>query len=135
VSSSLSTTTAPDSPTRKRQLAAFGLWSVTIVLAGMFLFAGGSKLAGVAAMVELFDAVGVGQWLRYLTGGIEVLSAVAILVPPLSAFGAAALAVTMVGAIATHLFIIGGSPGVPLLLLSGALVVVWARRNQLSRVF
>jgi uncharacterized membrane protein YphA (DoxX/SURF4 family) len=101
----------------------------------MFLFAGGSKLAGVAAMVELFDAVGVGQWLRYLTGGIEVLSAVAILVPPLSAFGAAALAVTMVGAIATHLFIIGGSPGVPLLLLSGALVVVWARRNQLSRVF
>jgi len=34
----------------------------------MFLMAGGSKLAGVPAMVSLFDQVGVGQWFRYVTG-------------------------------------------------------------------
>ena len=105
-----------------------------VVLAGMFLLAGGSKLAGAAAMVALFDGVGVGQWFRYVTGGIEVVSAVALLVPSLAAFGAVALVPTMIGAIATHLFIIGGSPAVPVLLLVGSLVIAWARRDQLSRV-
>lgn len=65
----------------------------------MFLLAGGSKLAGVPAMVALFDAVGVGQWFRYVTGLIEVSSAVALLVPSLAPFGALALVVTMIGAI------------------------------------
>ena len=120
-------------PVHRNRLALIGLWGVQVVLAGMFLLAGGSKLAGAAAMVALFDAVGVGQWLRYLTGGIEVVSAVALLVPSLAPFGAVALVATMVGAIATHLFIIGGSPGVPVLLLLGSLVIVWARRDQLSR--
>jgi hypothetical protein len=99
----------------------------------MFLLAGGSKLAGAAPMVALFDAVGVGQWLRYATGGIEVVSAVALLVPSLAAFGAVALVPTMIGAVATHLFIIGGSPAVPGLLLFGLLVIAWARRGEITQ--
>jgi putative oxidoreductase len=110
------------------------LWTVQVVLAGMFLFAGGSKLAGVSAMVALFDAVGVGQWLRYATGLIEVSSAVALLVPSLAPFGALALVATMIGAIAAHLFVIGGSPAAPIVLLLGSLAVTWARRDQLAAV-
>jgi putative oxidoreductase len=121
-------------PAHRSRLASIALWGVQLVLAGMFLLAGGSKLAGAAAMVALFDAVGVGQWFRYVTGGIEVVSAVALLVPSLAAFGAVALVATMIGAIATHLFVIGGSPAVPVLLLVGSLVIAWARRDQLSRV-
>ena len=109
------------------------LWAVQLVLAGMFLLAGGSKLAGAAAMVALFDAIGVGQWFRYVTGCIEVVSAIALLVPSFAPFGAIALVATMVGAVATHLFIVGGSPAVPVVLLLGSLVVAWARRDQLSR--
>jgi putative oxidoreductase len=133
MSNSPSTAAAHTLPVQRSRLAVISIWGVQVVLAGMFLLAGSSKLAGAAAMVELFDAVGVGQWFRYLTGGIEVVSAVALLVPSLAAFGAVALVATMVGAIATHLFIIGGSPGVPVLLLLGSLVIVWARRDQLSR--
>ena len=133
MSNSPSITAAHTSPVHRSRLALIALWGVQVVLAGMFLLAGGSKLAGAAAMVALFDAVGVGQWFRYVTGGIEVVSAVALLVPSLAPFGAAALAATMIGAIATHLSIIGGSPGVPVLLLLGSLVIVWARRDQLSR--
>ena len=59
-------------PVHRNRLALIALWSVQVVLAGMFLLAGGSKLAGAAAMVALFDAVGVGQWFRYVTGGIEL---------------------------------------------------------------
>jgi putative oxidoreductase len=121
-------------PVHGSRLALIALWGLQVVLAGMFLLAGGSKLAGAAAMVALFDAVGVGHWFRYVTGGIEVVSAVALLVPSLAAFGAVALVPTMIGAIATHLFIIGGSPAVPVLLLVGSLVIAWVRRDQLSRV-
>jgi len=133
MSNSSSITAAHTLPVHRSRLGSTALWGVQVVLAGMFLLAGGSKLAGVAAMVALFDAVGVGQWFRYVTGGIEVVSAVALLVPSLAAFGAMALVPTMIGAIATHLFIIGGSPGVPVLLLVGSLVIAWARRDQLSR--
>jgi uncharacterized membrane protein YphA (DoxX/SURF4 family) len=93
----------------------------------MFLLAGSSKLLGAAAMVGLFDAIGIGQWFRYLTGFIEVGSACALLVPSLAVFGALALVATMVGAIATHLFIVGGSPALPAILLLGSAVVAWAR--------
>jgi len=120
-------------PVRRRRVAFVALWGVQIVLAGLFLLAGGSKLAGAAAMVALFDAIGVGQWFRYVTGGTEVVSAVALLVPSLAPFGAVALVATMIGAVATHLFIIGGSPALPVLLLLGSLVIAWARRDQLSR--
>jgi hypothetical protein len=96
----------------------------------MFLLAGSSKLFGNAAMVGLFDAIGVGQRFRYVTGLLEVSSAVALLVPSAAVFGALALVATMIGAIATHLFIVGGSPAVPVILLLGSAAVVWARRHQ-----
>ena len=82
-------------------------------------------------MVAMFDVIGVGQWFRYVTGLIEVVSGVALLVPSLSPFGALALVPTMAGAIIAHLFVIGGSPAVPVVLLLGSLAVVWARRDQL----
>ena len=132
MSNSPSITAARNSPVHWSRLASIALWAVQLVLAGMFFLAGGSKLAGAAAMVALFEGIGVGQWFRYVTGGIEVVSAVALLVPSLAPFGAVALIATMGGAVATHLFIVGGSPVVPLLLLLGSLAVAWARRDQLS---
>ena len=122
------------SPVRSGRAGLIALWIVQIALAGMFLLAGGSKLLGAPAMVGLFDAIGIGQWFRYLTGLIEVGSALALLVPSIAVFGALALVATMVGAIATHLFIVGGSPAMPAILLLGSAGVVWARRHQLRGV-
>ena len=121
-------------PSRRSRAGLIALWGLQIGLATLFLFSGGSKLAGAPAMVALFEAIGVGQWFRYVTGIVEVVSAVALLVPALAPFGALFLASTMVGAIATHLFIVGGSPALPVLLLLGSLAVVWARRDRLSGV-
>jgi putative oxidoreductase len=119
-------------PVPRTRSALIALWSAQVLLGAMFLLSGASKLAGAAAMVALFDAIGVGQWFRYVTGGIEVASAVTLFVPALAPFGAVALVVTMVGAVATHLFVVGGSPAVPVVLLLGALAVAWARRDQLA---
>src|SRR5438046_9809982 len=72
------------------------LWILQILAAGMFLLAGGSKLAGAAPMLAMFEKIGVGQWFRYFTGGLEVICAVLLLIPRTSAIGAWLLAATMV---------------------------------------
>ena len=128
---SLAPSVTHTSPVHQGRTGHIALWVVQVALAGMFLLAGSSKLFGAAAMVGLFDAIGIGQWFRYVTGLIEVSSAVALLVPSFAVFGALALVATMIGAIATHLFIVGGSPAMPVILLLGSAGVLWARRNQL----
>ena len=115
--------------TRRSRVTAGVLWSLQIVSAIVFLMAGGSKLAGVPMMVQIVGVIGIGQWFRYVTGTIEVVSAVLLLIPSVAAYGAAALAVTMIGAIVTHLFIVGGSPLVPIVLLASTVTIAWARRS------
>jgi putative oxidoreductase len=127
--------TASQTPTLPRgRVALVALWLTQIALAGMLILAGGLKLAGVPVMVALFDAIGIGQWFRYVTGSIEVVSAVALLVPAWAAFGALLLIPTMVGAVFTHLFIVGGSAVPATVLLTGSLAIAWARRDQLASV-
>ncbi|HJZ73707.1 MAG TPA: DoxX family protein [Vicinamibacterales bacterium] len=106
------------------------LWVGQFLVAAAFLLAGGSKLAGAPAMVGMFDAIGIGQWFRYLTGTIEVGSAIALLVPSLAPYGALALAATMIGAVFTHLFVIAGSPLPALALGAGSAAIAWVRRDQ-----
>lgn len=129
----MSDATSVPVPLRRNLTGSVALWGVQVILAGMFLLSGGSKLGGADAMVALFDAIGVGQWFRYATGAIEVISAITMFVPSLTPFGAVALAATMSGAVATHLFVVGGSPAVPLVLLVASLGVAWARRDQIAR--
>ena len=88
---------------------------------------------GAPATVTLFNAIGVGQWFRYVTGLIEVGSAIALLVPSIAVFGALVLVPTMIGAVATELFIVGDSAIPPAVLLLGAVAVVWVRRHQIVR--
>ena len=82
-------------------------------------------------MVSLFDAIGLGQWFRYVTGVIEVTSGIALLVPSAALVGALLLLPTMLGAIVTNVFVVPASPVMPLLLLLAAAAVAWARRHQL----
>jgi len=106
------------------------LWTLQIFAAAAFLAAGGSKLAGVAPMVAAFEKIGVGQWFRYLTGLLEVLGAVGLLVPGFAFYGAALLSTVMVGAIIAHLTVLGGSPVAPIVLLLITGTVVWLRKPR-----
>jgi putative oxidoreductase len=104
-----------------------GLWVLQGLAAIAFVGAGAGKLTGAEQMVQMFDTIGFGQWFRYLTGAIEVGGAALLLVPKTTAYAAAMLAATMIGAIATHLFIIGGSPAIPVVLLAITGVIAWRR--------
>jgi uncharacterized membrane protein YphA (DoxX/SURF4 family) len=96
----------------------------------MFAFAGTLKLTGAPLMVQEFGVIGIGQWFRYLTGTIEVVSAVLLLIPSLAGYGATALAITMVGAVGAHLFVLGGSPVPAIVLLASTSAIAWLRRDD-----
>lgn len=103
-------------------------WALSGLAAVAFLAAGGSKLAGAPAMVDMFAKIGAGQWFRYLTGALEVFGAVALFVPRTAFYGALLLAIVMAGAIVTHLAVLGGSPIPALVLLVIVGTVAWLRR-------
>jgi uncharacterized membrane protein YphA (DoxX/SURF4 family) len=105
------------------------LWVAQLVIGATFFMSGGAKFAGAPAMIALFDAIGIGQWFRYVTATIEVASGLALLVPRVAPYAALVLAITMLCAVATHL-LIGGSPLPALVLLAGSIAIAWARRDQ-----
>jgi len=107
-------------PTRRRVV-----WGVRILLALAFGAAGAAKLAGVPQMVQVFDAIGFGQWFRIVTGVVELAGAALLLVPATGFFGGVLLLATMVGAVGTHLVLIGGSPLPALVLGALAAFVAW----------
>ena len=107
---------------------------VKALLTLAFLGAGGAKLAGAEMMVGTFDAIGVGQWFRYVTGAIEVLAAILLWVPRFAGLAAALLTATMVGAAIAHLFILGPSavPAIVLGVLSA--YIAWTNRQDIPVV-
>jgi uncharacterized membrane protein YphA (DoxX/SURF4 family) len=106
------------------------LWVLQIAAAGMFLMVGFLKLSGNAQLVGLFEAIGLGQWFRYLTGTLEVLGAILLLIPRTSGLSALMLAGVMACAVVTHVFIVGGSPLGAIILLVVTGVVAWGRRQR-----
>lgn len=116
-------------------LRKFGLPGIKALLTLAFGAAGLAKLAGVEMMVGTFETIGWGQWFRYVTGTIEVGSAILLWVPGRAAVGAALLLATMVAAVGFHILVLGPSavPAAALGLLS-AVVLVAHRGQFLSRL-
>ncbi|MDB5038764.1 MAG: hypothetical protein JWQ35_2292 [Bacteriovoracaceae bacterium] len=109
---------------------SIALWAVQIGAAAMFLMAGANKLSGNEQMVGMFQAIGIGQWFRYLTGSLEVIGGLLLFVPSLAGVGGLLLTGVMVGAVATHLFIIGGNPTMAIVLLVASAFIAWGRRDR-----
>jgi putative oxidoreductase len=122
-------TTTNALPADSGKVRMITLWILSGLAALAFLGAGGAKLAGAAAMVELFDKVGRGQWFRYFTGILEVAGGIGLLVPRYAFYAAGLLAVVMVGAIIAHLTVLGTSPAAPVVLLVLSGTIAWLRKH------
>jgi putative oxidoreductase len=110
------------------------LWVFQVLGAILFFIAGFAKLSGDEQMVEMFTAVGIGQWFRHVTGVIEVASAILLLIPALSGIIALLAVPMMTGVILTQLLISGGSPALPIGLLIIASIVAWGRKETTHRL-
>jgi putative oxidoreductase len=116
--------------TQPRKTRTVTAWTIQILLAAAFTAAAVAKLAAVPMMIEVFDAIGVGQWFRIVTAVVELIG-VAALLSRYAGFGAIWLATTMFFATLTHIFILHTSSVPALLLLVLNLVVAWLRRAEI----
>jgi putative oxidoreductase len=114
---------------RARAVDAFVVWTLSILLAGVFLLAGVPKLLGMETVaLQAASMRGFPQLMRMIVGIVEVVAAIGLLVPAISAFSALVLAVLMIPAALTQYA--SGETGVhiPIILLVLLLIVAW-RRN------
>lgn len=104
---------------------------IKALLTFAFAAAGLAKLGGVEMMVQTYDALGTGQWFRYVTGIIEVGGAALLWVRGLRGLGAGLLTATMVGAVLAHVLILGPSamPAAVLGVLSA--FILWQHRDEI----
>lgn len=123
---------APSVP--RRRVVNVLLWVLQVLLALVFAYAGLLKVGGAPVMVDLFATIGVGQWLRYLVGVLEIAGAVGLLIPMLSGLAALGLVALMVGAIVTNLFIIDQSPSIPIGYLVVSALIAWGRWPHTKRL-
>ena len=113
-----------------RALGDVVVWLLQIALAVYFVYSGVSLFGD--DFVKKFDEIGFGQWLRYLTGVLEIAGAVGLLIPRLCGLAALGLAGVMVGATATELFLLdNGDATLPAILLVLAAIVAWFRRDTI----
>lgn len=103
-------------------------WTAQVLLAAYFVYS--AALLFGDGLVAKFTEIGVGQWLRYVTGVLELAGAVGLVVPFLSGLAALGLAGVMAGAVGTELFLLSnGDALLPALLGAFTLVVAVARWN------
>src|SRR6267143_3279581 len=121
----ITTSELPATSVKGRLIA---LWILSGLVALAFIGAGGSKLAGAAAMVEVFDKVGLGQWFRYFTGLLEVAAGIGLLISRYAFYAAVLLAMVMVGAIIAHITVLGSSPAAPVVLFVLTGVIAYLRK-------
>lgn len=77
---------------RKRVIA---VWILRVILGLAFLTIGIAKLTGTLHTVQTFEAFGWGQWLRYVTGLLDIIGALLVLAPKWGFYGALVLACTV----------------------------------------
>jgi putative oxidoreductase len=101
-----------------------------LVMTCVFVGGGILKLAGSAPMVQLFADIGVGQWLRYLVGSMELLGGATLLVPRWGGVAALCLIVMMIGATMAQLLIIRRPPLAAAACTVALMAIVWSSRDE-----
>ncbi|MBZ5759081.1 MULTISPECIES: DoxX family protein [Rhizobium] len=95
-------TTTLNSP----RILTISIWVLRVLVALMFLAAATMKLTSQPMMVAEFEQVGLGQWFRFLTGGLELIGAIAVLVPRTSILGALLLLLVDAGAFVAQIAVL-----------------------------
>lgn len=113
-------------------LRNLGAWFLQGLLAGVFFAAGVTQLAAVPAEVHLFAQIGLGQWLRLVTGLFEIAGALALIHPRFAILGGLWLGFSMLWVIAADVAILHASPTPAILVAFANLLVVVLRRDELA---
>jgi putative oxidoreductase len=95
------------------------------------------KLTGHPDAVELFTQLGVEPWGRYLTAILELIAGVLLLIPKTAVRGAYLVIMLMLGALGSHIMILGfaGDMGelalLAIIALASSLLIVYTNKKQM----
>ena len=123
-------------PRATARVANVTLTAMSYLLAAVFVYTSFTKFTGSAVSVQTFDDIGVGQWLRYVTAGLELAGAIGLLIPKLTGLAAACLTALLFGAVLSQLFMVA-QPNVatPIVLMVLTGLLAWFRRDRVVMVF
>ncbi len=116
---------------RARAVDDFVIWTLSVLLAGIFLLAGLPKLFGTPAVgFQAAAMVGFPTGLRIVIGLFEVMCAIGLLFPALATVSATCLALLMIPAAATQYM--SGESGlwVPFAVFALLAIVAWRRNSK-----
>jgi uncharacterized membrane protein YphA (DoxX/SURF4 family) len=82
-------------------------WGLQLLVAGILLQTLFFKFTGAAESVYIFSTLGVEPWGRILSGIVELVAAILLLVPATTTVGAVLALAVMAGAIGSHLTVLG----------------------------
>src|SRR5271156_4221687 len=100
-------------------------WILRVIIGLAFLVIGIEKLTGTMGTIPFFDAIGWGQWFRYVSGAMDTAGALLIFIPRWTSLGALIITCTVgLGTILCYtkaLF----NPAFPLVMTLLAATLVW----------
>jgi putative oxidoreductase len=112
-----------------RAVNDFVVWTLSVLLAAVFLLAGVPKVLGIAPVgFQAAAMTGFPNGLRIVIGLLEVLGAVGLLIPSLATVAAGCLALLMIPAAATQYMSGEAGLAVPFIVFALLAFVAW-RRN------
>ncbi|MBN9084362.1 MAG: hypothetical protein BGP04_12890 [Rhizobiales bacterium 62-17] len=94
-----------------------------------------AKLYGTGQTIEIFNAIGAGQWFRILTGLIQMAAAALLVTRGMAAFGAILAAAIMVGATSANLTVLDRDAVHALVPALIFLAIAWIKRGELFSAF
>ncbi|MBE1162546.1 DoxX family membrane protein [Dyella sp. 7MK23] len=105
-------------------------WILRVILGVTFLVIGIEKLTGSMGTVPFFDAIGWGQWFRYVSGFFDAVGALLILWPRWTPVGACIITCTV--GLGTYLCYAKAlfNPAFPLVMTVLAALLVWLSLRQ-----
>lgn len=121
-------------PSRRRAVTVT-LWTAQVLLGAVFVSVAAAKLAGASSSVEVFNQIGLGQWLRYVTGTAELAGGIGLLIPRLAGLAALGLVGVMIGATIANLLVLMPAMALLTVLLGVASALIakarWAATKSL----
>lgn len=114
-------------------------WALRIIVAAILLQTLYFKFTGAEESVYIFTTMGIEPWGRIGSGVVELIASILLLVPRTTWLGAALALGTIMGAIASHLFVLGievKGDGGQLFMLAvvvaiGSAALLWMERSKL----
>lgn len=114
-------------------------WVLRIIVAGILLQTLFFKFTGAEESIYIFQTLGIEPWGRIGSGVVELIASILLLIPRTTWLGALLALGTIMGAIASHLFVLGievqGDGGqlfmLALVVAVGSAILLWMEKASL----